>query len=525
MATLVDRNGVREPGRGGSGVLVRYAPLLATSIAIAGVLLVYRDTAESIVAIWIRSETFAHGFVVIPICLWLGWRKRAELASATAAPWWPGLVAVSLAGALWLVTSLADVLGVKQFALAFMLQAAVVSVLGLRVARVLVLPLGFLLFAVPAGEFLVPVMIDRTADFTVAALRLSGVPVYREGNLFTIPSGSWSVVEACSGVRYLIASVMVGVLYAALAYRSWTRRIVFIAASIVVPVIANWFRAYMIVMIGHLSDNRLAVGVDHIIYGWVFFGLVMLLLFWAGSLWAQADVATPEGAAGGTARTNAGPRPGATPSRFYAAALAAIAVAALWRPVEALFDRVPVSPVPALAALPAERGWSPLAQAPFDWQPDYSGFAAASQEGFSRDGTAAGIFIALYRGEGKGHELITSRNALVLPSNAQWHQLSHADAEVDWLGRKVAAVRSEIAGRGGRLIALRLYWIDGTLTSSDYVAKALLAWSKLSGRGGDSAVVVSYAPPAAGRDPARELLEAMAPHIEYALHLAQTGKR
>ena len=55
----------------------------------------------------------------------------------------------------------------------------------------------------------------------------------------------------------------------------------FVAASILVPIVANWLRAYMIVMIGHLSNNKLAVGVDHIIYGWVFFGIVMLLLFWS----------------------------------------------------------------------------------------------------------------------------------------------------------------------------------------------------------------------------------------------------
>ena len=53
----------------------------------------------------------------------------------------------------------------------------------------------------------------------------------------------------------------------------------FIAASIVVPIVANWLRAYMIVMIGHLSNNKYAVGVDHLIYGWVFFGVVMMLLF------------------------------------------------------------------------------------------------------------------------------------------------------------------------------------------------------------------------------------------------------
>ncbi|MEO8411204.1 MAG: exosortase A [Propionivibrio sp.] len=346
MATIIDREGIKGPGRVGLGEFLLRAPLLATALAVAGILLVYLDTAKSIVSIWDRSETFAHGFIVIPICLWLVWRKRAELAATTAGPWWPGLVAVLLAGSLWFVTSLADVLGVKQFALAFMLQAAIVSVLGLKVARVLVLPLGFLLFAVPAGEVFVPVMIDWTADFTVAALRLSGVPVYREGNYFSIPSGNWSVVEACSGVRYLIASIMIGVLYAAISYRSWTRRVAFIVASIVVPLIANWLRAYMIVMIGHLSSNRLATGVDHVIYGWLFFGVVMLLLFWVGSFWAQADAVTATAAVSGTPPSSADPKAGVAPSRFYAFAVAAIAIAALWRPVDTHFDRLPVGPVP-----------------------------------------------------------------------------------------------------------------------------------------------------------------------------------
>ena len=129
-----------------------------------------------------------------------------------------------------------------------------------------------------------------TADFTVAAIKASGVPVYREGNNLLIPSGRWSIVEACSGIRYLIASLMVGSLYAYLSYRSPVRRVLFIAASFIVPIIANWLRAYMIVMLGHLSNNTIAVGVDHLIYGWVFFGIVMALLFWVGSRWREDDI-------------------------------------------------------------------------------------------------------------------------------------------------------------------------------------------------------------------------------------------
>ncbi|UUZ51375.1 exosortase [Massilia sp. B-10] len=109
----------------------------------------------------------------------------------------------------------------------------------------------------------------------------------RNGTHFELPTGNWSVVEACSGVRYLISSVTIGCLYAYLTYRSKLRRAVFIAASIVVPVIANGLRAYMIVMIGHTSNMALATGVDHLIYGWIFFGIVMFIMFWIGSYWRQ----------------------------------------------------------------------------------------------------------------------------------------------------------------------------------------------------------------------------------------------
>ena len=101
------------------------------------------------------------------------------------------------------------------------------------------------------------------------------------------------MVEACSGVRYLIASVMVGTLFAYLTYQSLARRIAFVAVSFLVPVLANWLRAYMIVMLGHLSGNKLAVGVDHLIYGWVFFGVVMLLMFWIGARWREDEPKLP----------------------------------------------------------------------------------------------------------------------------------------------------------------------------------------------------------------------------------------
>ena len=254
----------------------------AVTLVMAAVFLVYWQTSASMVQTWARSETFKHCFLVLPAVLWFVWQARARLAATAIRPWWPALIPLAAAGALWLIGELANSLAPTQWAMVLMVPSAIVALFGVGWGRILGFPLAFLFFAVPFGEAITPTLIDWTADFTVGALSATGVPVFREGQHFVIPSGRWSVVEACSGVRYLMASVVVGVLYAWTIYRSPVRRALFIGASIVVPIVANWLRAYLIVMIGHLSSNRLAVGVDHFIYGWVFFGIVIGLMLWIG---------------------------------------------------------------------------------------------------------------------------------------------------------------------------------------------------------------------------------------------------
>jgi exosortase/archaeosortase family protein len=94
-------------------------------------------------------------------------------------------------------------------------------------------------------------------------------------------------------VRYLIASLALGTLYAYLTYASIWRRLTFIACSAIVPIFANGLRAYIIVMLGHLSDMKLAAGVDHLIYGWVFFGIVIFIMFWIGGYFSDRGHALP----------------------------------------------------------------------------------------------------------------------------------------------------------------------------------------------------------------------------------------
>jgi len=244
----------------------------------------YRETLAAMAEIWWRSDTYAHGFLVPVISGWLAWRSRHRLVNLAPGIWLLPVVPLACMVFAWLLGDLTDVNALTQFSVVAIIVLACAALLGKSVSRQLAFPLLFLFFAVPIGDFLMPKLMEWTADFTVMMLSSSPVRTWPPIASAAIPSGNWSVVEACSGLRYLVSSVTLGCLFAYLSYRSTWRRLLFILASAIVPILANGVRAYMIVMIGHLSGMKLAVGVDHLIYGWLFSLLVTLLLFWIGGI-------------------------------------------------------------------------------------------------------------------------------------------------------------------------------------------------------------------------------------------------
>ena len=460
------------------------------------ILVLFRDTAIAMVTIWYRAETFTHAFVVPPIVLWLVWRKRQELALMLPRPAFWVLLFVAGVALLWLLGDLVAVNSVTQLAFTALLVLAVPAVLGVQVARAITFPLAFLFFAVPIGEFLLPQLMDWTANFTIIALRLSGIPVYREGLQFIIPSGNWSVVEACSGVRYLIASFTVGTLFAYLNYQSTKRRVLFAIVSILVPVFANWMRAYMIVMLGHLSGNKLAVGVDHLVYGWVFFGIVIMLMFVIGAKWAE-----PERLAGSGA-TSLPVQPAVSPANgFWIVAVGLVIAIAFPTAAKWAIGRSVIPGTPVLAAPVAlEAGWKTAEASSIDFKPAFENPSSEINASYSNAGKVVGLYLGYYRNQDYSHKLVSSNNVLVISSDLNWSRATGGERSVK-LGEQAVATRTAELRRlrlGGadqpeRLIAWQIYWVDGRLTASDYLAKVYSALYRLAGRGDESAVIIVYA--------------------------------
>ncbi|MFM8330752.1 MAG: exosortase A [Candidatus Methylumidiphilus sp.] len=494
----------------------------ASGLAIFSVLAllsIYYETVGSLVRIWYRSETYAHCFLIFPISGYLIWRRRFKLSELAPVGDLRPLLILPVLGLLWLLANLTGIIVLQQYAMVAMIPVLLWAVLGWEAVSEIAFPLGFLLFSVPFGEVLVPKLINFTADFAVGMLRLTGIPVYRDGTYFSIPSGDWSVVEACSGLRYLIASITLGCLFAYINYVSWQRRLLFIVLATIVPVIANGLRAYMIVMIGHFSGMTLAVGVDHLIYGWVFFGLVMALLFWLGAKWAEEP--QPVAQVPHPAALDLFPR---SEGKVMAIAAAALLTTAIWPLRVAYINTIAEENSLAVVELPPVAPASPwrASEPTADWRPGYVG-AIAQQTAFYTDGrNSIVVFLEYYRGQKQGHELVNSQNLLVAQDPpSRWKVPSEAPTVISLAGQPTEVLQATVKSPQQEFLAWRWYWVDGGYTSSDMAAKALEAETKLLGdlthEAGIIVAVEVTQDQASARAALQSFVDTMLPSIEQSL--------
>ncbi len=526
----LDRPDAATPGR---------RTLLHVSLAFAFACLLsivaFFDAWASMVRVWSNSETFAHGFIALPCAAWMLWRRHEDWSALSARVWWPAVGALALCGIAWLVGRLGGVASFQQFGAVGFIPATMLLLVGPAITRSLAFPLGFLFFAVPVGEFLTPIMMDYTADATVQALRWTGIPVFREGLHFSLPTGRWSVVEACSGLRYLIASLALGVLYAYLQFRTLRYRLAFVALAIIVPIVANWVRAYGIVLLGHLSDMRIAAGADHLIYGWVFFGFVMALLFWIGSCWNEPPAARPTKTGG-----DAGPdapqaadgasEPASAPARrpelrLVGGIAVAIVAALLWRPLSlGLLDAT--EPVDAVAALRAAVAPYPPADA-LDYRPHFVGASGELHASRRIDGVPVDLHAFYYARQHETNEMVRDGHRAVRTDDFDWPVTWRGTRRTPW--GTVAVYRIGRAA-GQQLVVWHWFAVGDTQTASAYRAKAATAWSLASGLGDHSLAIVLATPlrtdPGMTRDEAMQVAtrrleqvsQALQPTIEAVAH-------
>jgi exosortase A len=467
--------------------------LSVLGVAAAFILLLFWRDAADIVSIWWNSSTYNHCLLIAPLVAWLVWQRRGELAQLTPLTWLPGLTLVA-AGALgWLLGYAGGIGFARHLGLALMLQGAIVTLLGKAVARGITFPLFFTFFLVPFGDELVPAMQTVTAKLSLGLLNLSGVPAHLEGVFITTPIGYFEVAEACAGVKFLIAMAALGALVANVCFRSWTRRILFMIACLVVPVLANGVRAWGTIHVAEGTSVDYATGFDHIVYGGIFFALVIAAIM--GVAWRFFDRRVGEPWFDPRALQ---PQPvTAEPERrvWRAAAMIGLIAAAplLWSAAIAAVGR---EAVPAQVPLPDVPGWAQVDHITArPWQPHFAG-ADHVRLGHYRDGLGheVTLAIAVFARQEEGRELIGFGQGAVEPEGG-WAWTADGAAPPNG--------RAELLASNGELReVVTFYRVGDSLTgSATRVKLETMKVRLIGGRQRAVAVMVSAMAPATGSSP------------------------
>ena len=402
--------------------LIRLAAVWAVLLA------VFASDWAAMARQWWDISTYNHIVLIPPIVAWLAWQRWPELQKLAPRIWWPGLLLFAGAALLWLLGAASGLDLARQAGAVAMLGAAVPLLLGVRVSAGLLFPLCYLAFLVPVGEELVKPLQMITADITIALTHLSGIPAVIDGVFIDTPAGLFEVAEACSGVKFLIAMIAFGALAANVCFVSWTRRLALLAACLVVPILANGARAWGTIYAAQFFGVEAAAGFDHIVYGWIFFAVVLALVilgawrFFDRPLNAPMIDAKAIGRSAWLARLEV---PAVSPAKV----LTGIAITLLGVRAWAFAADTMAAPVPPRIDLPAVPGWTRVDYQPRIWWEPRAQGADHRLLGRYRDsqGREVDVFLALYARQGEGQEAGGFGQGALMPESP-WSWQSPASA-------------------------------------------------------------------------------------------------
>jgi exosortase A len=470
----------------------------------------YWPTAVSLFETWTNPDnpTYSHGLLVVAISVVLFYRlwRKGPVVELQPSAW--GLLALAATSLVWLLAHLGYVQTVQQLSLLALIGLLLWAVLGYRTAKDLAFPVLLLLFAMPFWEFLNDRLQYFTAHMVTMLLNSTGITSVLNDDFISVPAGTFEVAVGCSGLAQLIVAMMVAALYNHVNELAPRKALLLIGIAVFVAIVTNTLRIYTVVVAGQLTDmQHYFVTQDHWTLGWVLFGIGMFVFL----LWANRYIAP-------TLRTSSKPEhqplasqrrpssPGATSAstalRTTALALGALAVGpalaqmyAAQRPTSALN-----------LAIPAQIGsWQATGAGADHYRPRFHG-ADVEYDTLYRAAGGANVYLyaAYYARQEQGKEAVYYRNKTY--DDKVWKGIDTGDREVSVGSSGSLCVKeTRVRSKGGRTkIVWHWYYVNGSRTSNDYMAKILNVLGTL--RREPSIAVVVIATDVNGNDEKARLL-------------------
>lgn len=455
------------------------AMLLLLGVA---VLVLYWQSFAWLVSEWSTSNArFSHGFLLAAIALFLLVRSSRQLDLQSISPCWWTLPLVFVASFIWLLGDAGNVAVIQSLMLPVLALASVCTLLGHSVARQLAFATLYIVFALPAWDYVQFIFQAITVFVVTSVLHMIAIPAVIEGNVVHLGAGSFRIASGCSGVTYLVVGLALAALYGHLYYRSIRLTWLLIATAFAFSLVVNWVRVTAIIIIGYTSGMESRIVDDHHAFGWVLFLIALIPLFIIARKLESVDHPAPPPQQPGA--------PVALPGSVIVAGVAVLALLGVGPVWSAILKAQGAGTGEVQLSLPGPpHDWQGPDPAVSDWHPVFHGVSAEVTAVYMYGQGPVHLYHGVYVDQVQDQELVYLHNRV------------QGDFTVDARATGSDAVPPLEDLRVRRLTAHDdfgqwqiWYWyeIDGSRETSDVMAKLREAFAAVKGRHDSGAFAVA----------------------------------
>jgi len=430
----------------------RLFPLAGAAVLGLAVLILYWPILGKLFQRLVADEDFSYGLLLPLVSAYLIYLKWPRLRSLPLRPSWWGIVFIGLGFGLYTLGKLAADSYSPPFSFILVLSGGIILLGGWGLARQLLFPLVLLVLTIPPpsmiiGQLTLPLQLI-SSRLAALFLRLLGIPIVRDGNVIDLGFRQLQVVAACSGLRYILALLALGLIYCYFYQRRIWKAAVLLVAIIPAAIIANSLRVAAMGLWPILQE-----GFWHSFSGWLIFVFCFICLALVNGVLNYLQPSEPVPASGGAEA--GGEQPGAFPVKswvpYVVSGLATIVLGAVL-----VFTVGNIQPVPLVQSFDA----FPLQLGPWEGRRSYideeiwkkTEADAYLEADYTKPGEApVNLWIAYYEVQASPS---SAHNPNVCMTGTGWETISSGTSEI----APGHPVNFLIVKRAGSLTPLLVYY-------------------------------------------------------------------
>jgi exosortase len=248
----------------------------------------YYDVAPELVSDWWNDPGYSHGFIAVPLALYLLWSQRASLQAEPARADGRGIALTVLGCGLYVAGKLGAEFFLTRVSFLAVIAGIAWTFWGKPRLRFFLLPLALLLVSIPIPALLYNQVVGPlqilASGLSVNLLQAAAIPIHREGNVIHLADMSLQVAEACSGLRSASSLAVVSLILGFMTGLSTWKRLLLVLASVPIALGVNITRICGTAVLVERIDPQWALGFYHSFSGWIIFPLGL------GILWLTAGL-------------------------------------------------------------------------------------------------------------------------------------------------------------------------------------------------------------------------------------------